>query len=71
MKRPGELGLVRENCLADLLLVDGDPLADLGVMLDRHRLLAIMKDGEFHKAPEAPRRAAQPLVAERRLRMRR
>jgi imidazolonepropionase-like amidohydrolase len=43
---------VREGQLADLLLVDGDPLADLGILLDRKRLLAIMKDGVFHKAPD-------------------
>ena len=45
------LGLVREGFLADLLLVDGDPLADVAILQDRDRLLAIMKDGMFHKAP--------------------
>ncbi len=29
MGRPGELGVVQEGALADLLLVDGDPLADI------------------------------------------
>jgi len=48
-----ELGMIREGCLADLLLVDGDPLADVTILQDRKRLLAIMKDGVFHKAPEA------------------
>jgi len=52
MMQPGELGLVKEGYLADLLLVDGDPLADLGLLLDRSKLLAIMKDGAFHKEPE-------------------
>ena len=52
MRMPGQLGEVREGQLADLLLVDGDPLADLGILLDRKRLLAIMKDGVFHKAPD-------------------
>jgi imidazolonepropionase-like amidohydrolase len=47
-----ELGEVKEGHLADLLLVDGDPLADLSILLDKKRLLAIMKDGVFHKAPE-------------------
>jgi imidazolonepropionase-like amidohydrolase len=47
-----ELGEVKEGYLADLLLVDGDPLADLSILLDKTRLLAIMKDGVFHKAPE-------------------
>jgi len=52
MARPGELGQVKEGYLADLLLVDGDPLANIRILQDRKRLLAIMKDGEFHKAPE-------------------
>jgi imidazolonepropionase-like amidohydrolase len=47
-----EIGEVKEGYLADLLLVDGDPLADLSILLDKKRLLAIMKDGVFHKAPE-------------------
>ncbi|MBT2225735.1 amidohydrolase family protein [Nonomuraea sp. NEAU-A123] len=46
-----ELGLIREGYLADLVLVDGDPLDDIGILQDRDRLLAIMKDGRFHKAP--------------------
>jgi imidazolonepropionase-like amidohydrolase len=52
MMRPNELGQIREGYLADLLLVDGDPLQDLSVLLDAQRLLAIMKDGAFHKAPK-------------------
>ena len=51
MGRPGELGVVKAGALADLLLVDGDPLADIALLQDRNRLLAIMKDGVFHKAP--------------------
>ena len=51
MGKPGELGVIREGTLADLLLVDGDPLSDLALLQDRDRLLAIMKDGVFHKAP--------------------
>jgi imidazolonepropionase-like amidohydrolase len=52
MQRGNELGQVQEGFLADLLLVDGDPLADLSILLDRKRLLGIMKDGVFHKEPE-------------------
>jgi imidazolonepropionase-like amidohydrolase len=47
-----ELGQVRPGYLADLLLVDGDPTADVRVLQDRANLRAIMKDGRFHKAPE-------------------
>jgi imidazolonepropionase-like amidohydrolase len=49
----GELGLIKEGYLADLLLVDGDPLQDISILQDRNRLLMIMKDGQFHKKPSA------------------
>ena len=52
MMKPNELGLVKEGYLADLLLVDGDPLANLSILRDPKRLLAVMKDGVFAKAPE-------------------
>jgi imidazolonepropionase-like amidohydrolase len=47
-----DLGEIREGFLADLLLVDGDPLSNIALLQDRNRLLAIMKDGEFAKMPE-------------------
>jgi imidazolonepropionase-like amidohydrolase len=49
MGLPGDLGQVREGFLADLLLVDGNPLVDPAVLLDRTRLRAVMKGGQFHK----------------------
>ena len=51
MMRPDELGVVKDGYLADLLLVDGDPLANLAILRDAKRILAVMKDGEFVKAP--------------------
>ena len=42
---------IKPGYLADMLLVDGDPAANVRVLQDKSRLLAIMKDGEFHKAP--------------------
>jgi imidazolonepropionase-like amidohydrolase len=52
MMRMGKvLGYIREGYLADILLIDGDPLADITVLQDRKRILAVMKDGEFHRAP--------------------
>ena len=48
-----EVGLVCEGWLADLLLVDGDPSVDVKVLQDRDNLVAIMKDGRFHKQPVA------------------
>lgn len=55
MQRPDELGKVQPGYLADLLLVDGDPLADITVLQDHDKLNYIMKDGKFHKeTPETP-----------------
>src|SRR5713226_3961378 len=48
---PGELGVVLPGALADLLLVEGDPLADIAILQDRSALRMIMKDGALHKAP--------------------
>jgi imidazolonepropionase-like amidohydrolase len=45
----GELGVIRAGSLADLLVIDGDPLADIGVMARPDRILMIMKDGVIHK----------------------
>jgi len=50
--KPNELGQVKEGYLADLILVDGDPVTNIRVLQDKNRILAIMKDGEFHKAPD-------------------
>jgi imidazolonepropionase-like amidohydrolase len=56
MMRLGKvLGYIREGYLADILLIDGDPLADITVLQDRKRILAVMKDGEFHRAPPLQR----------------
>ncbi|HYE40607.1 MAG TPA: amidohydrolase family protein, partial [Ramlibacter sp.] len=51
MKMKGQVGEIREGCLADILLVDGDPLEDIAVLQDKRRILAVMKDGAFHRAP--------------------
>ena len=51
MGRPGELGVVKAGALADLLLVDGDPLAHIEILQDKTALRMIMKDGALHKAP--------------------
>ncbi len=62
MMRPGELGVVKPGALADLLLVDGDPAADIRVLQDPQRLLAVMKDGRFHKAPRSDAREARAVA---------
>ncbi|NQV99975.1 MAG: amidohydrolase family protein [Rhodospirillales bacterium] len=56
----GELGQVKEGFLADLLLVDGDPLKDVAILQDKNKLLMIMKDGVMFKDPGAtPHRQSQ------------
>ena len=47
---PGKLGIVEEGALADLLLVDGNPLENIGLVADpRKNFLVIMKDGTIYK----------------------
>lgn len=47
---PGKLGVVEEGALADLLLVDGDPLADINLISDpANNFKVIMKNGKIHK----------------------
>jgi imidazolonepropionase-like amidohydrolase len=55
MLRPDELGQVQPGYLADIILVDGNPLDDITILQDHDKLHYIMKDGRFHKeASEAP-----------------
>ena len=51
MQMGHELGQIREGYLADVILVDGDPLKDVAILQDAKRLVGIMKDGAFHKRP--------------------
>jgi len=46
----GDLGVVREGALADLLLVDGDPIQDIKLIGNPDKnFLVIMKDGVIYK----------------------
>ena len=48
----GELGLVKEGALADLLLVNGNPLTDIDLIGDPGKnFTVIMKDGVIYKRP--------------------
>ena len=47
---PGKLGLVEPGALADLLLVDGNPLENIQLIADPEKsFVVIMKDGKIHK----------------------
>lgn len=56
------LGQVKPGYLADLIVVDGDPVRDLAVLQDEARIRIVMKDGAMHKLaldpPPVARRAA-------------
>jgi imidazolonepropionase-like amidohydrolase len=43
------LGQIRSGYLADLLLVEGDPVADIRVLQDQGKLTIVMKDGKIQK----------------------
>ena len=52
---PGKLGVVEVGALADLLLVDGDPLANIKLIEDPVKnFVVIMKDGKIYKNALAP-----------------
>lgn len=57
---PGKLGVIEEGALADLLLVDGNPIENIKLIEDPAKnFLVIMKDGKIHKnivaSDKAPR----------------
>jgi imidazolonepropionase-like amidohydrolase len=50
LNRSGELGVVAAGACADLIVVDGDPLADISLLEGQgQHLSVIMKDGLLHK----------------------
>ena len=52
LNRAGELGVVALGARADLIALDGDPLADISLLDgEGERLAMIMKDGIFYKRP--------------------
>ena len=47
---PGKLGVIEEGALADLLLVDGNPLENIKLIEDPAKnFVVIMKDGKIYK----------------------
>lgn len=60
-----ELGLVKEGFLADLLLVRGDPVADVTLLQHQENLAMVMTDGRLWKDPRRHiAREKLPLAAE-------
>ncbi|MFM9888383.1 MAG: amidohydrolase family protein, partial [Burkholderiales bacterium] len=48
IERPA-LGAVAPGRLADILVIDGDPLADIKLLNERARIKMVMKDGRIWK----------------------
>ena len=47
---PGRISVVEGDAFADLLLVDGDPIANVDLLADpEEKVLVIMKDGKIYK----------------------
>ncbi|KAJ7620175.1 hypothetical protein FB45DRAFT_1062542 [Roridomyces roridus] len=57
MLHPEELGKVQPGAYADLILVDGNPLEDIGVLSKREKMDVIIMNGRVHKADEGPGKA--------------
>ncbi len=52
---PGKLGVIEEGALADVLLVDGDPIKDLNLIAKPEKtFLVIVKDGLIYKNETKP-----------------
>lgn len=51
MGYPDDLGKVQPGYYADVILVDGDPLADITILQDTSKLHAIVINGHLHKDP--------------------
>ncbi|HSU34173.1 MAG TPA: amidohydrolase family protein [Propionibacteriaceae bacterium] len=49
---PGRLGVIEDGAIADLILVDGDPVTDLSLIADPDlNFLVIVKNGQLVKGP--------------------
>jgi imidazolonepropionase-like amidohydrolase len=50
LNRSGDLGVVAPGALADLIVVDGDPVADIGLLSGQgEAVLMVMKGGAVYK----------------------
>jgi imidazolonepropionase-like amidohydrolase len=63
MRDEGDLGTLVPGRLADLILVEGDVLADVSILADRSRIAMVMKDGEIQTISAAlEARASAPAL---------
>ncbi|HLH51432.1 MAG TPA: amidohydrolase family protein [Roseiarcus sp.] len=64
MGHKGELGVIKPGALADILLVDGNPLADQSILVGPTHFAMIMKDGKMHRDPRHRQVEAGRIAAE-------
>ncbi len=55
----GEIGTIAAGKIADLLVINGDPVTDISVLRDRTRLDVIMKGGQFIESRLSPTASAK------------
>ncbi len=60
-----DVGVIAPGKLADILLVTGDPTADVAILQDKRRIPVVMKDGAFHRFDEPGLRAYVPETGQR------
>ncbi len=62
MQMGHETGQIKAGYCADLVILDGDPLADIRIFQDQSKILAVLKDGRFAKRdPLLSAAAADPM----------
>jgi imidazolonepropionase-like amidohydrolase len=53
-----DLGTIEAGKIADLLVVNGDPIRDIAILQDRSKLDVVMKGGQFIESHLTPSAAA-------------
>ena len=43
------IGTIEEGKLADLIVVEGDPLKDITILQKKEKIVAVMKEGQFFR----------------------